>query len=139
MDLTRNTTINNTEYETSIFTGTKSLRIFTRLVKVCSSSIGNGLKGADVSSLTDAFKNIEIGDIISKLSDNFEPVFIDKLIKEILENTTCNNTQVVKNFDILFQGKLLHMFKVVLWVLEENYADFFEGISQIQPEEKEAE
>ncbi len=126
MRLTQEKEVDGIVYEITQFSATKSLRLLTRLASYFSEPIGvivdKGGLDANLSS-----------DLVSKMAkslfEKLDESQVEKTVKELLEGVRCEGKQIL--FDTHFQGRLLHLFKVLKAVLEVQYNDFFVEINKL--------
>lgn len=117
----RDITIGDDRYETTLFTTSKSIKILRRLVKVIGPSMAALFENKDEFGLDDTGP---ITKAVSLLSDNIDKEDVVTLLQDILSNTTKNGKPI--NFDIDFMGQINTLFKVVVFVVKENYGGFFD-------------
>jgi len=121
--------IDGVRYETSIFTGSRALKILVRVFRIIGKPIGAALEGNDGGKLSLSNLNIDIGLAIKAIADNADSEVFEPLIKDIIASTLRNGVKI--NFDLDFSGKMGHLFRVIAFVLQSNYSDFFDGISSV--------
>ena len=119
-------TIDGETYQIGQATTSKQLVLLTRLNRLIleplGSLAGSAEKFTDLENM-----QLDIKAATAALAKNLDEKIVLATVKELLE-VVIYNGQVV-GFDVHFQGRLGHMFKVVYAVLEAQYADFFEGLS----------
>lgn len=122
-------TIDGEVYQIGQATTSKQLVLLTRLNRLIleplGSLAGSAEKFTDLENMP-----LDIKAATAALAKNMDEKIILATVKELLE-VVIHNGQVVA-FDLHFQGRLGHMFKVVYAVLEAQYADFFEGLSGLR-------
>lgn len=111
------------------FFGLTSLTHKTRIIKLLGPGV-NGLFKIDIKSL----KNIKEADIgfigfaISQLCEKLNPDEFASFILDLLSSTRIDGVEIKKAvFDTEFMGNLTFMYKILWFVLEVNWGDFFEG------------
>ncbi len=134
-------TIDDLSCRVNQFTGTTAFKLFIELLQLLgpglTSLLGKASQGK-ISSLLDVDIGGLQGSILSLLS-KLDPEKNLDLILRLLADTTVDGVVVERtSFDIIFQGKLLAMFKVVLFSIEVNYQDFlgekgFQGLAEKLP------
>jgi len=129
--------VDGTQYETSSYPGTLSLTLLARLTKIAGKPLA-ALLGEDDGkkkgkSILEADAGSTIKAAITALVDNFDAETVAPLVKDLLCTTvmkeTGSNTELSKGFDIVFAGRIGHMFKVLTKVLLFQYGDFFGGLA----------
>jgi len=103
-------------------------KILARAVKVLGKSFIDNLDediGTNAGEL--AIKTVQL------LADNLDEDMLDKTIVEILSATECTGKGLVKEkFDIIFDRKIIHMYKVVAEAFKYYFDDFFGEGSMLQ-------
>lgn len=136
MKRTEERTIEDTVYSVTQFIPTIALEYQLELMKLlgkplaglyASSEFSTTDKSTDEASFDDIKIDLEAG--VSQLADAINPKKHTKFIKDMLSLTTANNRHVAKHFDDIFQGKIMEIYQVLLFVIEVNYPDFFTKIS----------
>lgn len=125
------------------FTGTVSFKLFIELVQLVGPAFGSLLSSTDNKTSLSNMLSANVGDLqvtMLALMAKLNPDNNLDLILRMFACTTVNGEDVnSKTFDTVFQGKILTMFKVLLFVVEVNYQDFlgesgFEGfLNQVTP------
>ena len=123
---TRTTMIGSDEWSLNPFPATKGAGILKRLVKIFGASFSAILETKDEDNedgLSGVAKAVDL------LTDNLDKDDVVDLLKSMLSGVKKNGQQI--NFDNEFGGRYDVMFKVVLWVAQENFGSFFpnQGIS----------
>ena len=124
-------TIDDIEYTIHQRDATKSLKLFTTLVKLFGVPLSKAL---DVGSIEDIKgllptedgegSKIDISNLVSSLTERLDEDKIVKLVKTILEQTRQGGREADKHFDDIFSGKLKHLLSVVIEVLKVEYTAF---------------
>lgn len=124
-------TIDGTEYTIRQRDATKSLKLFTSLVKLFGVPLSKAL---DVESLEDIKgllptegeegSKIDISGLVSSLADRLDEEGVVKLVKRILEQTMQGGLEADKHFDNIFSGRLRHLLSVIIEVLKVEYTAF---------------
>ena len=135
--------IGENEYKVAPFSAIEALKLKATLLKYLSPAIGKALAGISAVKGKDLMNTaIDGGAISEALSSLFESLDEDTLmglLKRLLRNVTAiigtggnGQKQAVyfvdgkeESFNIAFQGHILDVYKVVYFVLEVNYPDFF--------------
>lgn len=119
-------TISDSTYRVNQFVGTTSFKMLVEVTKL----LGPGLASLpklipkDGSSILDSDTNI-LGEAIQVMMGKLDPTANLDLIIRLLASTSCDNSDInLQTFDLVFQGKMLTLFKVIMFVLEVNYSDF---------------
>lgn len=108
-------------YSTTTFTGTRGLQLLKRLTKVVGPSLAIMLEGGSEEAQENA--DGVFVKAIKMLVENIDKDDVVALIKELVQNTKRNGNTI--NFDIDFAGEYAELFQVVLFVVQENYGNFF--------------
>lgn len=138
--------IGENKYYVRPFAPLKALELLGDLQAVLTSSFGSAIgeqeadadKDNNPTNLLD--KNIDIGSVIAGIGKNlkgpalvsFATRIIDKDYVSIMRATDETPVKFEKNIsDNTFSGRLTEMFALMHFVLEVNYADFFEHIPDL--------
>ena len=121
MSNTRTKQIGEHEYEVTLFTTSNAIKNFRRLLKVIGPSMAVLFEGSNELSLDDTGP---IAKAVSLLAENIDKDDVVSLIKDLLSTTMRNGQRI--NFDLDFMGKIGDLFKVVIFVVQENYVGFFD-------------
>ena len=116
---TRTTMIGDAEWSLNPFPATKGAGILKRLAKLFGQSFSAILESSDEESEG----QIGVAKAIGLLSDNLDKDDVVDLIKVMLSSVRKNGQPI--HFDNEFGGRYDVMFKVVLWVAQENFGSFF--------------
>jgi len=89
-------------------------------------SMGKGKKFTEMDIDADLIQTIMTG-----LYERIDTNTLDSLFKRVLSGTMISNSSqsLDKIYDTHFQSRYLHLFKVVLFSLKVQYADFWKGLS----------
>lgn len=122
-------TIDGFEIQISPLPALQATRVFHRLGKCISPSLAKGmglvrgekvdLASLELSSLGGAFSSF-----FETCSENDLMYFIDQL----LGSAIVDNKMLKGVIDVVFQAKILTLFKVLVFAIEVNYSDFFKGL-----------
>lgn len=122
-------TIDGTAYQIGQATTSKQLKILTRLNKLIMEPLG--VLAGDSKNLQQGKEmKLDIEACCKALAGNLEEETVLATVKELMEVVIANGKAV--EFDLHFQGRLKHLFKVVYAVLEAQYGDFFEGLGDVR-------
>ena len=123
-------TIDNQEYEFGQFPATGSLKILTRLAKIVGDPLGMFATAFGSDPKKNFLDQNISGDVINKavkiLVSNLDENEVIDIVKALMSQVLCEGKPIV-NFDVHFQGRLGHLFKVIKACIEVQYSDFFEG------------
>lgn len=119
-------TIGELDFELSPLPAWKALETWTRVIGVLAPGLNglNGLKAKTQEEMLGALARA----IQGLASTN--PAEIQSLSKVLLE--TClvtvkgQQAPLLPVFDVVMQGRMLSVFKLLAWAVEVNYADFFD-------------
>ena len=123
--------VDDTRYITNKYHTPDALRIFAILSKLIGKPFGI-LAGQGFDA--EASKNL-VGEAIDALTQNIDPDKFDHIVKDALKTTeifTENRKRPIM-FNNDFQGKTLHLFKVLKHVLMFQFADFLGELGTIIP------
>lgn len=126
-------TVDGEEYTFTQFGATKSMKVLTRLSKIVGEPIGKVAGGIEPgkSMLDQDLDGQLIGAAIKALTDNLDEDVVVNTVKELCSCVLYKGGTLDKTFDIHFQGRLGHLFKVVGAVLEVQYGDFLGALGDI--------
>jgi hypothetical protein len=132
-------TINGKEIMVTPFTGFISQRYLTKVVKLFGPGIAGVLSGNSMDILNSDLS--VFGDAIGRLTDRLDPDELSKFILDLLSMVRINKVEITQeSFDLEFQGNLSFMYKILWFVMEVNWGDFFgksgfgEMISKLKPQ-----
>lgn len=133
MTETKEKTIDGKLVSVSQFPARRALHLKIRLIKLLGPSLAQLLaktknKKVDLNASLEEFTPA-----IEKLTAALDPdVFVD-LVLELLSMTRVGGREVVPLFDTEYAGNLMFVYKMVWWVLEVNFGNFFgqNGIGSI--------
>ena len=126
------------------FPGGRAARIWARLVKLIGEPLGALVQGFAASGSASLNAIPDISGTVKKLVDNLDAPTFEGLVKELLASTAvqgvgpdgnqrAGNLSENNLFDAVFAGRMALMFKVIAFVLQENYGDFFGMFAALQP------
>jgi len=123
--------IDGIEYEFHHISVRKLNRLLLKIVKVVGEPLADSLdpKIAEVAKhdKEKAKELIDIGKIVKSLSESLQEDLVDEIIDGLLAGATCiGHGSVAQNFDVIFGGKLVHMWKVVVAAGKHYYGDFLQ-------------
>lgn len=127
---TKEKTIDGTRWVVTQFPATEGLEILNELGRILGpglAKLGSAAKQGRGQSLLDMDIDIGvIGEAFSSVFSRLAEVRVSEFIKRLLTSTRMVNdkghpAEVLAQFDMLFAGKYLTLFKVVFFVVETNY------------------
>lgn len=132
--------IDGETYKVKHFSATRGTRIFARLVKFVGEPIAKFLSaGKALKENDDAAANAVLGQAISALSSRIDETEVETLIKDILDSVQVIEAKTGKlrgvgaeYFDVHFQGRIGHLFKVLGKTIAFQYSDFLGGLAELQ-------
>ena len=132
--------IDGETYKVKHFSATRGTRIFARLVKFAGEPIAKFLSaGKAIKDNDDAAANAVLGQAISALSSRIDENEVEVLIKDILESVQVIEAKSGKirgvgaeYFDVHFQGRIGHLFKVLGKTIAFQYSDFLGDLAELQ-------
>jgi hypothetical protein len=127
---TKEKEIEGTNYIVTQFTGRKALKIKMKIVKMLApiiSSLTSSVKTNDKSVMDSDIDFSVVGEAVSKLfeimpEDDLIDFIIDMLSMTQKDNVLINS----KTFEFDFVGNFTTMYKVLYFVIQVNYPDFFQ-------------
>ncbi len=136
---TKEIVLNGSVYSVTQMPARRALKVQAKLMKLLGPAIGQMFL---VSSSDSADENIP--KIISLLVDQLDEKTFDTFILELIEFYVRKDGKEVnaQTFDLIFAGKLNELFLLLKFILEVNFADFFqEGgiIKSLTPPELQAD
>lgn len=126
-------TVDGTEYQFSQFGAKRSLKLLLKLSKIVGKPLAMAVASADGSgSLLDKQLNPNmLAQAVEALMERIE----ESEALEIIETLTsgdgclCKHQKIV--FDLHYEGRLPHMFKVLFAALEVQYGNFFDALQDL--------
>ena len=132
--------IDGEKYLVKHFSATRGTKIFARLVKFAGEPVAKFLSaGKALKDNDDAAANAVLGQAISALSSRIDENEVETLIKDILDSV-----QVIEGksgklravgaeyFDVHFQGRIGHLFKVLGKTVAFQYSDFLGDLAGLE-------
>lgn len=120
--------VGDQKYQIAEFGTTESLKMLTRLSKILGPSFSMAMSGAklkDKQAQTELF-----GKAVGELTQRLDEEEVVALAKKLVE--CCLKGEGAKiNFEMEFKGKLGHLFKLLKAVLEVQYGNFFQEMSEL--------
>lgn len=132
MQKTQEKIIGENTYTVTQFSATKSLKMLHRVGKYISGPLaklagdakpGSAMINAEITTET-------IGKAVQSFFEACDENTFESTVKELLTSTTRNNKPL--NFDLDFSGQIGELLKLVAFILEVNYKDFFSGIAALK-------
>lgn len=128
------------KYKVKHFSATRGTKIFSRLVKFAGEPIAKFLSaGKALKENDDAAANAVLGQAISALSARIDENEVETLVKDILDSVQVIDAKSGKlravggeYFDVHFQGRIGHMFKLVGRTVAFQYSDFLGDLAGLQ-------
>ena len=132
--------IDGETYKVKHFSATRGTRIFSRLVKFAGEPVAKFLSaGKAIKNNDEAAANEVLGQAISALSSRIDENEVEVLIKDILDSVQVIEAKTGKlrgvgaeYFDVHFQGRIGHLFKVLGKTVAFQYSDFLGGLAELQ-------
>lgn len=118
-------------WEVSPYSATKGIKILAKLTKTIGPAFGSALGGAGSveGMLNSGTGSDAIGKALDVLSRSLDEDGTVALVKDILAGVSVDGKPLMPIFDTVFQGRYSTLFKVVVFVLKTNYADFFGSLT----------
>lgn len=120
--------IDGTRYTLTQYPATTAVKLLVKLTKV----IGKPVAIITAAGLDASLSMSLVSEAVDALSQNLDPDQFDKMIKEILSGTRFHledgkSRELI--FDMDFQGRIGHLFKLLKAVLQFQYSDFLGEIA----------
>ncbi len=125
-------TIDGLEYSFHQMPPKQSMRLLVRIFKVLGAPAGAAVSGTagDTESILD--KDLDLSRVMGALCDRLDEDVVESIIDDLLSQAICKgHGEVSRQFDVLFGGRLPHLFKVVAAALKAEYSDFFDAWSGV--------
>lgn len=127
--------IDDSEYTVSQFTGREAFKIKLKLVKILAPIISSLISNFDAKGkpiLDSEIDFSKIGESISSLMNTMSEDEMIDFILRMLKNTRKDNLEITEQiFDVCFAGNLTTIYKVIYFVIQVNYPDFFQAGASI--------
>lgn len=124
---TREKTINGNKIEVTQFPARHALRYKCRLLRIIGPTIGalfENVKNLDEVKFTD--QDLNIGAAVKALVDRLDESEVLDLIIQLCQSTRFNGKEMnTALIDSEFSGNLTLLYKIIYFILEVNFADFF--------------
>jgi hypothetical protein len=132
MQKTQEKIINNNSYTVTQFPATKSLKMLHRVGKFISAPLSALAKDVQTSKgiMDQNISTETLGKAVQAFFESCDENTFEQTVKELLTSTTKNGKQLV--FDIDFCGNMGELMKLLAFILEVNYKDFFSGIGGLK-------
>lgn len=123
--------IDGSKYEFQQFGASHSLKVLTKLTKICGESITLAMTATKGSGnfFDREFDSDVLGKAVRSLVDKLDEDQVIDLIEELTaRHVLCDGKQFV--FDAHYEGRLDHLFKVLGAALEVQYGNFFGALTK---------
>lgn len=130
---TKEKVIDNHSVMVTQFPGRRALFFKTRLLKLAGPALAQMFTSEELS-LDAKFDHTVIAKIIDKLAESLDENEFVRFVIDLLQCTRVDGKEITESeFDMLFAGNLLLMYKILWFTLEVNYGSFFgqSGIGKI--------
>jgi hypothetical protein len=113
----------------------RSLKLMTRIVRIIGPSLGAAMGSStegnlEINSLLN--QHLDLGAIVSALCDRLEENEVEAIVDELLSQVLhAGQGEVSRKFDVLFAGRLPHLFKVLAQALKVEYGDFLAAVPDL--------
>ena len=128
--------INNEQYTFCQMPPKRSLRLMTKIIRIVGAPLGaalNGIKAdqVDIAALLEA--DLDFSMIVTALCDRLDENEVEAIVDELLSQVLhAGQGEVSKQFDVIFAGRLPHLFKVVGQALKVEYGDFLADVPDLR-------
>lgn len=124
--------IDGNKYKVSAFAGRESFKIKIKLVKLLApamavlvDSLGKKDSIADVDIMNIDFE--KVGDAVLKLTEHMSEDDFVNFVLRMLSKSRKNGVEITASlFDLEFAGNLTTVYKLLFFVIQVNYPDFFQ-------------
>jgi hypothetical protein len=129
-------TIDGTSWTVNEFSATEGLRLLTRLTAICGGPLARAFEALPKDgSILDARVDFALlGTAVNELAGRLDEHEVVELVRRMLACTTADGKDASAQFDLVFQGRYLTLFKVLAFVLEVNFrlplTDWLQAASQ---------
>lgn len=124
------TTIGEHKYVCTMMSVRTAHHTFTELLRVLGRPVISQLAGA-----IDVDANAAIASAIAMALRDIDEAVADRIVGSLFEGVLAEGVGEVKpwstEFDAMYRGDLLNMYKVCAWSIKVNYSDFLEGAQQL--------
>jgi hypothetical protein len=124
-------TIDGEKYTFCQLPAKKSLKLLTRLVKIVGPSLGaavGSVAEGDIDIQTVLDRHLDLGAVVAALCDRLEENEVEAIVDTLLSQVIhAGQGEVSQKFEVLFAGRLPHLFKVLAAALQLEYGDFLAG------------
>ena len=119
---TKDKTIGDSVYSVTQMPGLTALRMQSKLLKLVGPSFAQMVASAGSKSLDSG-----LASAASLLFNQLDPDTFENLVKDLLKGVRKDGKEIDKNIlNMDFAGNLNELFQVLQYVIEVNYADFFQ-------------
>jgi len=130
---TKNKMINGREFQVTQFPGRYGLRLQARLARVFGAPLAALFKGAKKGMDSD-LADLDLEKAVVMLMDKLSEDELDDLVNRMLSQTRVDGKGIIDNpmvFDELFAANYSDLFKVLAFVVEVNFGNFFSALKGI--------
>jgi len=122
--------IEGAKYYVSQFPARRALKLQTRLVKLLAPSLFATLGSAKSMDILDVdLSDLSIGKAVEMLVNRLDENDLENLVLELLCMTRREGKEITpQHFDMVYAGNFNELFKALFFVLEVNFASFFQAI-----------
>ena len=128
---TKTRAIDGTKYAVTTFPARRGLKLQVTLVRTLGPALSELMKAVPKGVSTKNLLNVDVklehvaGALATAFSGLSEEEFM-ALVMRLLESTSREGAEITEEtFDLDFSGNYMHVYKVLWFVLEVNYGDFF--------------
>ena len=113
----------------------RSLKLMTRIIRIVGAPLGaalDGIKSGQVDMATVLDADLNFSTIVAALCDRLEENEVEAIVDELLSQVLhAGQGEVSRKFDVLFAGRLPHLFKVLAQALKVEYGDFLAAVPDL--------
>lgn len=113
------------------FPASEGFKLFTKLMSVVSPVLGEAANVAKGGNVLDAKVDLEsIGKALQSAVGSMNETEWLAFVKRMFADTRVDAKELKDGIDIVFAGKYMTMFKVLAFVIEVNYQDFWQALNE---------
>lgn len=135
-----NKKIDGIEYNFGQFGANKSLKLLVRLSKIAGEPLALAFASAEGtgSLLEKKINPAMLGNAVKVLFDKLDETDALELIQGLTSKDSCLCEGKQIDFNLHYEGRLPHMFKVLYAALEVQYGNFFDALTDLSAMSKQA-
>lgn len=121
--------VNGAKYYVSQFPARRALKLQIKLIKLLAPSLFTSLDGYKGNILDADIGNLSFGRAAEMLVNRLDEHDLENLIMELFSMTRREGKEITPQlFDLVYAGNFGELFQAIAFVLEVNFASFFQQI-----------